>query len=74
MIEETDDGYVQCDACGVEPIVGVRYKCTVCDISEEVDLCSKCMAVGTFRNGKLAGSLGKTREDDLCVIFRSSHA
>ncbi|CDH49551.1 hypothetical protein RO3G_11876 [Lichtheimia corymbifera JMRC:FSU:9682] len=43
------EGYA-CDACGVEPIVGVRYKCTVCDISEEVDLCSKCMAVGTFRN------------------------
>ncbi|KAI7877531.1 hypothetical protein K492DRAFT_209607 [Lichtheimia hyalospora FSU 10163] len=43
------EGYA-CDACGVEPIVGVRYKCAVCDISEEVDLCSKCMAVGTFRN------------------------
>lgn len=43
--------FCQCDACGVEPIIGVRYKCTVCDVSEEIDLCSKCMAVGTFANG-----------------------
>ncbi|KAI8338239.1 hypothetical protein BC941DRAFT_513220 [Chlamydoabsidia padenii] len=39
-----------CDSCGVEPIVGVLYKCTVCDEAEEVDLCSKCMAIGTFTN------------------------
>ncbi|CAO3614114.1 unnamed protein product [Cunninghamella blakesleeana] len=39
-----------CDSCGTEPIVGVLYKCTVCDESEEVDLCSKCMALGTFKN------------------------
>ncbi|KAI9317384.1 hypothetical protein BX666DRAFT_1936765 [Dichotomocladium elegans] len=43
------EGYA-CDGCGIEPIVGVRYKCTICDISEEIDLCSKCMAQGTFRN------------------------
>ncbi|KAG2219801.1 hypothetical protein INT45_001133 [Circinella minor] len=43
------EGYA-CDACGTEPIIGVRYKCTVCDVSEEVDLCSKCMAAGTFQN------------------------
>jgi hypothetical protein len=42
----------KCDSCGVEPIVGVLYKCTVCDEAEEVDLCSKCMALGTFTNGK----------------------
>lgn len=35
----------------MEPIIGVRYKCTVCDESEEIDLCSKCMALGTFANG-----------------------
>ncbi|KAH7726155.1 Ref(2)P protein [Aphelenchoides avenae] len=29
----------QCDQCGVEPIVGVRYKCAVC---EDYDLCLKC--------------------------------
>ncbi|KAI8076766.1 uncharacterized protein BX664DRAFT_389501 [Halteromyces radiatus] len=39
-----------CDSCSVEPIVGVLYKCTVCDETEEVDLCSKCMAIGTFTN------------------------
>ncbi|KAI7904055.1 uncharacterized protein BX663DRAFT_432759, partial [Cokeromyces recurvatus] len=44
------EGYA-CDGCGTEPIVGVRYKCTVCDISEEVDLCSSCMEKGTFTNG-----------------------
>ncbi|KAI9496641.1 hypothetical protein BDB00DRAFT_808170 [Zychaea mexicana] len=43
------EGYA-CDGCGTEPIVGVRYKCTVCDVSEEIDLCSKCMAAGTFQN------------------------
>ncbi|KAI8379688.1 uncharacterized protein BYT42DRAFT_496073, partial [Radiomyces spectabilis] len=44
-------GSFSCDGCGIEPIVGVRYKCTVCDVSEEIDLCSKCMAAGTFSNG-----------------------
>ncbi|CEJ00393.1 hypothetical protein RMCBS344292_14449 [Rhizopus microsporus] len=39
-----------CDACGTEPIVGVLYRCTVCDISEEVDLCGNCMEKGTFTN------------------------
>lgn len=57
-------GLKQCDACGVEPIVGVRYKCTVCDISEEVDLCSKCMAIGTFRNGKMMDHWIKMGKDD----------
>lgn len=39
-----------CDSCGDEPIVGSRYKCTQCDISEEVDLCEKCYEKGTFTN------------------------
>ncbi|GAA5797523.1 hypothetical protein HPULCUR_002911 [Helicostylum pulchrum] len=39
-----------CDGCGIEPIVGVLYKCTVCDISEEVDLCGSCMEKGVFTN------------------------
>lgn len=30
---------VECDACGVKPIVGDRYKCYVCD---DYDLCSNC--------------------------------
>jgi len=32
---------VKCDGCGVFPIVGVRFQCTVCD---NFDLCSKCEA------------------------------
>ncbi|ORX59463.1 hypothetical protein DM01DRAFT_1381068 [Hesseltinella vesiculosa] len=39
-----------CDSCGMEPIVGTLYKCKECDMSEEVDLCSKCMELGTFTN------------------------
>ncbi|KAG0750596.1 hypothetical protein G6F57_000572 [Rhizopus arrhizus] len=39
-----------CDGCGTEPIVGVLYRCTVCDISEEVDLCGNCMEKGAFTN------------------------
>jgi len=30
---------VTCDDCGVSPIEGVRYRCTVCD---NYDLCEKC--------------------------------
>jgi hypothetical protein len=30
---------VQCDGCGVSPIVGIRYKCAVC---KDFDYCAKC--------------------------------
>lgn len=30
---------VACDGCGVHPIVGVRYKCSVC---KNFDFCEKC--------------------------------
>jgi len=30
---------VRCDNCGVVPMVGIRYKCTVC---QDFDFCSKC--------------------------------
>lgn len=33
--------FVACDQCGMEPIVGVRYKCTVRD---NYDICEKCEA------------------------------
>lgn len=33
---------VQCDVCGVTPIVGDRYKCYVCD---DYDLCSNCESI-----------------------------
>ncbi len=35
----THQGYA-CDGCGLSPMVGTRYTCTVC---EEFDLCEKCM-------------------------------
>ncbi|CAM9429396.1 unnamed protein product [Phaeothamnion confervicola] len=34
---------VQCDGCGVSPIVGPRYKCAVRD---DYDLCEQCEAAG----------------------------
>jgi len=30
---------VTCDGCNVDPIVGIRYKCSVC---KDFDFCSKC--------------------------------
>ena len=36
---------VTCDGCGVHPIVGDRYKCTV---REDFDLCTACEASGKF--------------------------
>ena len=30
---------VRCDGCSVFPLVGVRYKCAVC---EDFDFCEKC--------------------------------
>jgi hypothetical protein len=34
---------ITCDGCGVNPIVGVRYQCTVCP---NFDLCKSCEAKG----------------------------
>jgi len=33
--------YVRCDGCGMSPIVGTRYKCSVCP---DYDLCQACEA------------------------------
>ncbi len=35
---------VQCDGCGMCPLIGARYKCTVCN---NFDLCTACEASGT---------------------------
>ena len=36
----TRHSLVSCDHCGVDPIIGVRYKCSTCP---DYDLCSSCM-------------------------------
>jgi len=33
--------YCKCDGCGEKPLVGIRYKCTVCP---NFDFCEKCEA------------------------------
>ena len=37
--KENEHSKVICDGCGMKPIVGVRYKCTVC---ENFDYCENC--------------------------------
>jgi hypothetical protein len=39
-----------CDGCNVGPIVGIRYKCSVCSGADTFDLCEKCEASGKHDN------------------------
>jgi len=39
QINTTVHQYVECDGCGVHPLVGSRYKCSVC---KNFDFCEKC--------------------------------
>ncbi|KAG0200667.1 ZZ-type zinc finger-containing protein 3 [Mortierella sp. GBA30] len=45
----THMGYY-CDACGVDPILGVRHSCLDCDEFGGTDLCGPCFNLGTYQN------------------------
>jgi hypothetical protein len=38
-VEAVRHGSVQCDSCGMSPILGARYKCCCC---LDLDFCEKC--------------------------------
>lgn len=40
----------RCDGCGIEPIVGARWRCTKCREPHEVDLCEECYKMDSVRN------------------------
>ena len=52
-----------CDGCDAEPIVGVRYKCTIC---EDFDFCEKCEKVLGPKHGH---PLLKIREPNIAPLY-----
>lgn len=52
---------ITCDACGVSPIVGARYRCVVCP---DFDLCEACdrAQVGDAGDHRLAHDMLKMRQ------------
>lgn len=39
MYPDEIHSHVECDGCGINPILGVRYKCSVC---KDFDYCQAC--------------------------------
>jgi len=39
-----------CDVCGAKPIIGVRWRCLMCD---DYDLCDRCRSSGAYNQGHL---------------------
>ncbi len=46
-VEKEVHDHIACDGCNLDPIVGVRYKCTQCP---DFDLCEKCEAQGVHKH------------------------
>jgi len=53
---------IQCDGCGVHPISGPRYKCTVC---HDFDLCSACEAKNLHPSSHPLLKLKEPRRTDI---------
>lgn len=39
----------KCDDCGMEPIIGIRWRCTKCHEPDAIDLCQECYDTGEFK-------------------------
>mmetsp|Transcript_48150 Transcript_48150/g.35343 ORF Transcript_48150/g.35343 Transcript_48150/m.35343 type:complete len:620 (+) Transcript_48150:69-1928(+) len=60
-------GGVTCDECGMFPIRGIRYKCTVRD---DYDLCESCMSKNTQPHAMLAISHPTQAPEGMFYAFR----
>ena len=58
--DEYEWTYVSCDVCKMGPLIGQRYRCTVCDT---YDLCSACEKKGHEHPMELAPQPGEDDDD-----------